>query len=424
MATSCFFVPEDSPSEVDSVIVCMTDGKVTVNLNDARPNSEQLARIQEITGPIDLVTLQASGASEYPITYAYPDKEMRSHCIKKRRDKLDHCQKVLDILEPRRVLFFAGPPVFLDKALASFNERHPASVFPDQLDIVRHMAKQRPDIAERTLFLLPGEECHDRYLWTKTDMSAERLYPYTHKSDYIESYRNRRKDICTPDWGQPIPVDTLLQYFEYMANLSPYMSAKIGTEVTFTIKSETDEQTFAVDFVSRMVRTGASSRASMAITVPAAALQAVIEGDATWDDVLLSARVVFDESEQYIAHFKTLLRYMDPETCAALEQYEKQFSVPTEDVPLMQVTLDGQTYYIQRYCPHAGNDLKRAGRVNDDGTITCLAHRLCFDIKTGKCLNAKNYRLTVVPEDTTQSVYKAKSSQLESQREPSLSASK
>ena len=234
-----FFVPEESPDSIDAAIVCMVESQSLVNLNDARLNADQLLHIRQMAHKINFLTLQASGASEYPINYTYPESQLLAHSVNKRQAKLDHCKKIFDLLEPTRVLFFAGPPVFLDPALAPFNTRSDVSVFPDQLDIAREIERDRPDIAEKTLFLLPGEALSDTGLWSTLDLTAARLLPYTQKEAYIAAYAQRRRDVCHFDWGEPPDDDLLLAYFQHMATLSPYMSRHIGGDMTFIVQGTT-----------------------------------------------------------------------------------------------------------------------------------------------------------------------------------------
>jgi UDP-MurNAc hydroxylase len=393
---SLFFVPEESPDSIDAAIVCMVDGQSLVNLNDARLNADQLLHIRQMTRKIDFLTLQASGASEYPINYTYPESQLLSHSVNKRRAKLDHCKKIFDLLEPARVLFFAGPPVFLDPALAQFNIRSDVSVFPDQLDIVREIERDRPDIAEKTLFLLPGEALSDTGLWSTIDLTAARLLPYTQKEAYIAAYAQRRRDVCSFDWGEPPADDLLLPYFQHMATLSPYISRHIGGDITFIVQGTTCQKIYTVDFVAGQARQGISSAPLYILTVPASSLLAVLDGVATWDDIFLSFRMTFDErTDRFIAHFKALLRYMDAELLLKIAEYETHLTGEREDVPMIDVMCGGKQFRIQRLCPHAGTDLEHHGRVQDNGTITCLAHRFCFDLETGECTNAQGYRLKV-----------------------------
>ena len=105
--------------------------------------------------------------------------------------------------------------------------------------------------------------------------------------------------------------------------------------------------------------------------------------------------MTFDErTDAFVAHFKPLLRYMDAELFRELEHYERRLDGEEETIDVM---FGGETFRVQRRCPHAGTDLEYHGRVNDDGTITCLAHRFRFDLRSGECKNARGYRLKVEP---------------------------
>jgi UDP-MurNAc hydroxylase len=391
-----FFVPEESPGEVDSAIVCYDSSSNVVNLNDARLTTGQLARIRKILKNVDYVCLQGSGASEYPICYTYGTDDMDTRCLQKRRDKLDDCKRTIDILRARRVLFFAGPPVFLDDTLDMFNDQSDKSVFPDQLDILREIEHSRADITAKSLFILPGEKFDDAYLWTNVDFESERLFPYTRKRQYIEAYRERREELDSFDLGEPPDDATLIAYFEKMPALSAYISACIGGEITFIIKGATAETAITVDFSTGTTRKGTIADPLYTLTVPASCLAAVIAGRATWDDIFLSLRMRFDErTDRFVPHYKTLLRYMDSELFQKIEQYEKRDNINDDELEMMEVELYGKKVWIQRFCPHAGADLLNNGRVNADGTITCLSHRLRFDLRTGQCVNGRTYKLRV-----------------------------
>ena len=43
------------------------------------------------------------------------------------------------------------------------------------------------------------------------------------------------------------------------------------------------------------------------------------------------------------------------------------------------VEVDGKQYRIQRYCPHAGQDLLETGELLPGGVIRCLGHHYEFD---------------------------------------------
>ncbi len=389
-----FFVPEESPAQIDAAIVCVDGASTLVNLNDARLTSAQLARIRARIGEPDILALQASGASEYPINYLYPPDAMAERGAEKRRLKLEHARRIIVDLAPHRVVFFAGPPVFLDADLARFNAGGPGSVFPDQLDILDHFQQHAPDIASRALCVLPGEELCDERLWTRTDRGEARLHPYTHKADYLAAYALRRADLNSYDWGGMPEDSRLIEHFTHMATVSPWAAEKIGGALVFEIVGRSAKTSFTVDFATGTAYRGASATPLYVLTAPAASVAAVIAGEATWDDVFLSLRMTFDErTDRFVAHFKTLLKYLDPAILQAVEAHESRAA--GAEVPMITVRSGDSDHCIQRLCPHAGADLAVHGQVDGEGTITCMAHRFRFDLRTGACLNTQGYALRV-----------------------------
>jgi UDP-MurNAc hydroxylase len=82
---------------------------------------------------------------------------------------------------------------------------------------------------------------------------------------------------------------------------------------------------------------------------------------------------------------------MSPALFAAVEAYER--AAQGEAVDTFVLDAPGGRYRVQRRCPHAGADFERQGRVDEDGGLTCLAHRFCFDLDSGECRNARGYRI-------------------------------
>ena len=393
-----FFVPEESPGQIDAAIVLRDDNHFFVNMNDARLNTPQLERIAALTSEVDVLALQASGASEYPVNYLYDPEDMQRRKREKRQLKFEHCERVIDIFQPARILFFAGPPMFLDPVLQCHNDLSEASVFPDQKDILSHYDRERPDISERAWFLLPGDHLDDRFLWRDTDMNKERCRPFADKVSYIEACRQRHSEELDFDRGTMPAHEDMLRHFNSMARISSYVASRIGGRITFVIESEEESTSFTVDFDSQQASPGSSEDVLYVLTAPARALQEVLANEATWDDIFLSLRMTFDErSERFVSHFKTLLKYMDRDMMEALEIYEQGFL--GNDVEWADFSCGGRTHRVQRFCPHAGVDLLKQGKVNEqDGTITCMAHRFCFDLETGQCVNVAGFRL-LRPED-------------------------
>jgi len=389
---SVFFVPDEAPSAFDAAIVVRADGGSVVNLNDSHLSADQLRRICDELGRVDVLALQCSGASEFPVCYdAAPDVK-RALARGKRADKLAHCREIIERMQPARVLLFAGPPVFLDPALAALDRPGDESVFPDQLDVLRHFEAAEPEVARRCYLAVPGETLSDELLFARADLAQPRLAPYADKPAYLRAYAARRADVAAFDWGTAPADGELTRYFARMAVLSPAMSDAIGGAVTFVAREASGREVpYTVDFATRRARPGRADDALYVLTFPAACLHDVIAGRTTWDDVFLSLRMRFEErTDRFIVHLKTLLRYMDPVVLAAVDAYERDLRGAA--VETFVVDAPGGRYRVQRRCPHAGGDLEQ-GTVDGDGGITCLAHRFCFDLDSGECRNVRGYRI-------------------------------
>jgi UDP-MurNAc hydroxylase len=390
---SMFFVPEEPPGTLDAAIVARGGGQSVVNLNDSNLSADQLRRIRAELGRVDILALQCSGASEFPVCYDYPAGTRLALARRKRADRLALCRETIELLGPERVLFFAGPPAFLDPELAALDLPGDASVFPDQLDVLRHFEAAHPDIARRAYLVVPGEALADDLLFERADLSQARLEPYTRKAEHLRAYAARRADLPVLDLGTAPGPAELADYFSRMATLSSYMSGRIGGPVTFVAREASGrEVAYTVDFAAGCARPGRDDGALYVLTTPAACLHDLIAGRATWDDVFLSLRMRFEErTDRFILHLKTLLRYMDPAVFSALEAYELAAPAGVDDT--FELDTPRGRYRVQRRCPHAGTDLESHGSVDSEGGLTCLAHRFCFDLDSGECRNVRGYRL-------------------------------
>lgn len=393
-----FFVPEDSPAQVDSAIVCRSNGKSLVNLNDARLNTDQLLEIKRTLGKVDYLTLQGSGASEYPVCYQYDNDDMEKRSLDKRHAKILACENVIDLLEVNRVLIFAGPPAFLDPDIMHLSRSSDTSVFPDQMEVLRDIESRRSDITDKSLFLLPGEDFDEENLWSNIDFTDSKYFPYTNREKYITDYakvRSRQFGL-----GGSVDQNELLNHLNYVAQVSSFMAEKIGGIIVFDVISEDVNVAVSVDFDNKLAYLGEDSEATYRIQVPASLASKVLRGSATWDEVFLSFRTKIEERGEYLPHLKLLLKYLDHDVFDLLESFEGDLSASNEDIEMIDICSQGRKLQIQRFCPHAKTDLSRQSIINPDGTLTCLAHRLTFDLNTGYCINAKGYRIRVEHVDT------------------------
>lgn len=384
--TRVFFVPEESPMNHDSAVVIVGDGHTLLNLNDARLSSSQLRSIlAEVGGAIDLLALQGAGASWYPMCYEYAQERRKELSRRKRMAKLSYVARAIKVVEPVTAIPFAGPPCFLDPELAQFNAEMEDGIFPDLQQVADWLAEQG---FKNTSILLPGDSW-DVTACTKDSDPIWNDFSFADRCSYLKSYSERRSShIATVKARYLQPTDSLWEpfrgYFERLLAMSPYFNKKIGMRVGFDIvgpgggKWAVDFRPASIGVFDEMGDCGYCYRFASRWLPP------LLDGTVPWEDFFLSLRFQAQRNPDiYNDHLLGLLKFALAETLEAVEDYE------TSMVSMERIAIhsEGRNYLVQRYCPHAGQDLLDAGEVLPGGILRCLGHHYEFNLETGQCLN-------------------------------------
>lgn len=384
--TSVFFVSEQSPMNHDSAIVIRGDGQTLLNLNDARLFPVQFRGIRnEVGGVIDVFAFQGAGASWYPMCYEYPPKRRAELSRQKRSAKLSYVARAIEVVEPRVLLPFAGPPCFLDPTIQRHNAEMDEGIFPDQRQVADWLAGRGMGDAP---VLLPGD-AWDVDAGVRDPDPAWADFSFADRWPYVEEYAERRRPHLDAVLGRhPDPDDSLrepfFEYFGRVQGMSPYFDHRIGMAVGFDITGPGGGR-WSVDFGpgSEAVRDGLDG-CGYIYRFASRWLPPLLDGSVPWEDFFLSLR--FEASRNpdvYNDHLLGLLKFAHPEALGAVEDFER--SIASEE--MITIHAEGRGYSIGRYCPHAGNDLLTTGEVLPGGVIRCLAHHYEFDLATGECMN-------------------------------------
>src|SRR5439155_1057278 len=103
--------------------------------------------------------------------------------------------------------------------------------------------------------------------------------------------------------------------------------------------------------------------------------RAVLDGRVGWEEALLSMRVnLHRDPDQFDSRLMGLLRYGN-EPVQTLQM--------SREINCAE-TIERDGVRMQRFCPHAGEDLKHATVCN--GVIECPRHHWKWDAQTGECL--------------------------------------
>lgn len=380
-----FFVSEPAMNH-DSAIVVQADGYALLNLNDARLFPVQLREIRgRIDGPIDVLTLQGAGASWYPICYDYPPERRRELSQQKRQAKFGYCASVIRAVDPVIAVPFAGPPAFLDPALAHHNAELDGGIFPDQQQVIDWLATRR---RTNTALLLPG----DAWDAARAAKDADPMwhgFSFAEAGAYIADYATRRRpEVEAVLARHPAPDRSLwpefAAYFDGLLGMSDYFCDRIGMRVGFEIAGPGGGD-WAVDF--RPGRRRVDPRAddcAYVYSFDGRWLPPLLAGEVPWEDFMLSLRFrARRDPDRYNDHLLGLLKFAEPTALAAVEEFET--GMATDD--RIELHHEGRTYLVQRHCPHAGNDLLETGEVLPGGVLRCLAHHYDFDLSTGECIS-------------------------------------
>ncbi|MGH2697717.1 MAG: MBL fold metallo-hydrolase [Actinomycetota bacterium] len=393
--TRVFFVSEP-PMNHDSAIIVQADGHTLLDLNDARLFPVQLREIrQKVGGTVEVFSFQGAGASWYPMCYRYAPERAGELSRQKRMAKFAYCFRSMRVVEPVVGLPFAGPPAFLDPELFRHNSEMEEGIFPDQQQVADWLAKRR---MHNTAVLLPGDS------W---DTDARRKHADRHWADfrlddrwgYLEAYAARRR----PDLGavlarHPEPKESLWEpfkeYFRNLLSMSSYFNDRIGMRVGFEIRGPGGGR-WAVDFrpQSRGVFEDIGE-CSYAYSFDSRWLPSILDGSTPWEDFFLSLRFsAHRDPDIYNDHLLGLLKFAEPDALEAVARFETAMDSDER----ITIHSEGRRYSVQRYCPHAGNDLLNTGEVLPGGILRCLAHHYEFDLNSGSCLNGNCSALIVEP---------------------------
>lgn len=397
------FIPEASPVCHDAAILLVTGERSLLHCNDARITAAQGRRAALAAGgQLDVMAVQTAGASWHPICYEYPEEVRRGIEESKREGKLRAVGRLLKAVEPVLAVPFAGPPCFLDPALARFNDSIPApGIFPDQSQAAAWLSRYLP--GQQVRHFLPG----DRYdvdgggyradaHWAEFDYDDQELV-----RAHIAGYAEQRAPAVAAAYAScPPPTSDLWPLFEdhiaRLGELSPWFLDRIDMPVRFDVVGEGGgiwDAHFEPGKVraERVCTEGGQPAfdAPYRITVDSRWLAPVLEGRSTWEDVLLSLRIsCWRTPDLYNDYLVGLLKHADADALAAVEHWETEAEAARSGVGTITIEAAGRRYEVSRLCPHAGEDLA-VGAVVVGDRLRCLGHNYEFDLASGECVNAR-----------------------------------
>ncbi|HEX5613934.1 MAG TPA: Rieske 2Fe-2S domain-containing protein [Acidimicrobiia bacterium] len=374
--------PADGPLG-DSALV-LADGTTRVlNQNDARPGDIPL--LQRL-GPYDGHFLQFSGAIWYPVAYDFPPDEQARLAREKRINQMARARQYVEWVGAPHVFPSAGPPCFLDPALAHLNDLRdePTNIFPDQTVFLAELADHQLTghlVVPGTRIDLDGARC------TVTHPSAAAAHePFADKRAYLERYRadwdewmvERRRAWSSHEHDV---VAELAEWLEPLLTAAPITSAGVGGSVVL----EWDDAPgtgVVIDFIESRVREWAGEPAVYRVTLDRRLVAACIERhEEDWvNSLFLSCRFTAHRDGPFNEHVMTFFKALSPDRIAHIEASHRATRRADEH-------FEHDGWRIQRWCPHRQADLARFGEF-DGSRLTCALHHWQWDLESGRCLTS------------------------------------
>jgi UDP-MurNAc hydroxylase len=382
-----------APHWFDSAAMIRVGGLNVFNLNDANPALE-LDKLR--AGGIDLLLAQASPAIWYPLTYPdYGDDERRRLKLARRESAVTGFVTTAQALAPKLAIPFAGPPCFFDEALAD-HFLGADSMFPTAPVAAKRLSEQSSIATE---VLKPGDRLHlGRGVSRVERTPAYADFDYERdRRAYFERHKAAKQQIvrrilaAIPE-AAPGLFERFRRYMTPLIRRNPFFAAHINMQVRFDVRGPHGGK-WVVDFRDRLegepVRPWKDENCQYRFEFESRNIDQVMRGDLSWEDLLLSLRFrAHRDPDRYNQHLFTFLKMSDHNALQAVVTAEVALRARPDDTFLLDA--NGDRYEVQRFCPHAGSDLRDAEIIG--GQIVCPGHRWHFDLATGACTEA-NYRI-------------------------------
>lgn len=378
----------------DSALLIDANGQRLLNQNDSRPH-DPAALLAD--GPIHLQFLQYSGAIWYPMVYDEPLEQKRLQARNKVDAQFRRALQYVSAIDAVAVAPTAGPPCFLDPALASFNmiTGDELSIFPDQTEFL-----QRLEAAGNTSgrVTVPGT----RFTVTDGEVTVEQpgseaevMRPFHDKAAYLAEYAADWADWLADhkrSWPEPQPdlVGRLKTWWEPLLEIAPTLSSCVGANALLQAVDGDDTVEVLIDFHTGQVRAFAGEPFGFRFTIDRRLVEAVVERRAVdWSNALfLSCRFTAWREGPFNEFIYNFFKSLSP---ARMRRAEAEAATKRAETTSHEEITIGP-YVVERFCPHRRADLARFGTI--DGTdLVCTLHGWRFDLENGgHCRTAEEHR--------------------------------
>ncbi|MDP3734125.1 MAG: MBL fold metallo-hydrolase [Nanoarchaeota archaeon] len=390
---SVMMFKDQSLYKIDSLVLIDIAGKKILNKNDCHLSEVYFEKFRE--QKIDLLLAQFSGAMWYPAVYDYDDIRKNIFSAKIKKNLLDSFVALANGVAAKNIIHYAGPPCFLEEQFFKFNFQE-QGIFHDQQDVFQRIQEQ---INGKLHLLHPSDTIKLTQDGT-VNITRERNVDFSRKKELLHQYQQRRKPIIESYLRNLKPADekTMATFENHLAEIfssNRYIKDKVNALIRFTVTGKHGGDIFVdTRYHNLTISRSSTENAHYSFTLQDTIVQVLVDGTERWEDLLLSMRFQAKRNPDLYNWplFALLLFSKEPKLLARIEQMMRD----NEKEKIM--VRDGTTQYeIQRFCPHAGEDLRNA--IIKNGRLVCPRHQWTFDLRSkGECVFGGNMPLKIYAE--------------------------
>jgi len=386
-------IKDEGHLDNDSCILIDNGKSKILNLNDCHAD---FSKLKKEVGPVDVLLLQASSALWWPCTYAYDEKEMQERGKTKRNNILKRALKYSQFLEAKMTIPNAGPPIFNDKNMEKWNFNRDKDWNPFCLhDKSRDFLIENGVNAE---FLIPGDKI-------KIEESIEFLIDedrrkeiYSNPDDSIklqlEKIENSvKKEFLASEAEKLEMIAAFSKQLSEIKRFSKFYVQKIDFPVLFDFK---EIGKWILDFSKEKVFIEYNSQEyNYSFTLdPGAIVQLFKNKSIDFEHYFLGCDFKCSRNpDDYNEYLFAMLKHFDTRRFMNSEfLYGEKSDVLDE---LFVLEHEGESYEVQKYCPHMYADLEQIGYVDEDRNFVCPLHGWKFNLESGECTDKKSYCIKV-----------------------------
>lgn len=344
----------------DSAIFIKTEDFTFLNQNDCKV----FDRLSELEESVDFYSVQFSGATWHPSCFVFSEKRKKHISKQKVENKFNNVLSGINQLNPKFFLPAAGPAIFpfLETGLSMGED----NIFVHQKELKDFLTSKG---FNDSLFLKPGD-----YL----NSTLREPIPVPNEKD-INTYKNGIVDV----WSS-LPDELNLKFLhnsinERLLNIKnieikncPMLIFNFGGE--FDKEDHTNNKKIFIDLNNKTIldEFNYSTNYEEIISTEKYFNLMCSEG---WQDVYLSLRAKVVRRPDIFNNDLNIFIFSDSGNIE--ENYLRSRNIPKERIDIKNE--NGETFEINRFCPHQGADLCNA-KITSDNMLVCPRHAWKFDL--------------------------------------------